>query len=225
MTGYFQEIRHLYGISPQDNVGFEPSEINQPLPEVLREYYLHLGKHEAVNYAHNRLLKPGEIGYSQDEYLVFFEENQQVVYWGIKKADLTLPDPPVYGNYSGDEMNPDWHLECTTTSGFLLLMAVYNGVLGGLTYNANSFAPVPAETVKFVQQNYVELEEISHATQRVFTREYVEMVSLSFSKEGSCTGAFIGTNDADRFDNMLDQLEIAWDYISLEDYADEDDEE
>jgi len=222
MMTYFQKIRYLYGIAAQDSFGFEASDIDLPLPAVLKEYYLSLGKHEAINYAHNRLLKPGEMGFSQDEYLMFFEENQGVVYWGIKKADLDLPNPPVYGNYSGDEMNPDWHMECATTEGFLLLMAVYNGVLGGLEYNANSFAPVPAETVRYVAQNYEELKEISHATQRVFTRDYEEMVSLSFDKAGNCTGAFIGTNNGDRFDNMLDQLDIAWDYISLEDEEEDD---
>lgn len=218
MTTYFDKIRQLYGIPAQEKIGFDSSEIDQPLPEILLEYYLSLGKHEALNYSHNRLLKPGgEIGFSQDEYLVFYEENQAVVYWGIKKSDLVLKNPPVYGNYSGNEMQPDWHLESATTDGFLLLMAVYNGVLGGLEYNANSFAPVPAEIVSFIQQNYEEIKEISHATQRVFTRDFVEMISLSFDKDGNCTGAFIGAGDGDRFDQMLDQLDIDWDYISLED--------
>ncbi|WPV65340.1 hypothetical protein [Chitinophaga sp. LS1] len=214
---YFEQIRHLYGIEKQERFGFEVGEIEQPLPLVLKEYYLTLGKHDAVNYSHNRLLKPDQIGFSQDEYLIFYEENQGVVFWGIKQSDLALPNPPVYGNYSGDEMNPDWHQECATTDGFLLLMAVYNGVLGGLEFNANSFEMVPPETVAYVQNTYVELKEISHATQRVFTLDYEEMVSLSFDKEGNCTGAFIGTNDGGRFDKMLDQLDIEWSYISLED--------
>lgn len=214
---YFEQIRHLYGITTQEGFGFEATELEQPLPLILKEYYLTLGKHDAVNYSHNRLLKPDQVGFSQDEYLVFYEENQGVVFWGIKKSDLALPNPPVYGNYSGDEMNPDWHQECATTDGFLLLMAVYNGVLGGLEFNANSFEAVPLETVVYVQENYVELKEISHATQRVFTIDYEEMVSLSFDKEGNCTGAFIGTNDGERFDKMLDQLDIEWSYISLED--------
>lgn len=214
---YFDKIRHLYNIAAQAHFGFDASEIVQPLPAVLKDYYLTLGKHAAINYSHNRLLKPDQIGFSQDEYLIFYEENQAVVYWGIKQSDLSLSDPPVYGNYSGDEMNPDWHQECATTGGFLLLMAVYNGVLGGLQFNANSFAPVAPETVAYVQETYEEVQEISHATQRVFTKEYEEMVSLSFDKEGSCTGAFIGTNDGDRFDHMLDLLDIEWSYISLED--------
>ncbi|WP_440135416.1 hypothetical protein [Chitinophaga sancti] len=221
MITYFDKIRHLYGIAAAERIGFEAGEFNHPLPEVLMTYYLSLGKQEAINYAHNRLLLPGEIDFSQDDYLVFYEENQGVVYWGIKKADLALPNPPVYGNYSGDEMQPDWHQECATTDGFLLLMAVYNGVLGGLTFNANSLEPVPPETVAYVQETYEELKEISHANQRVYTRDFEEMVSLSFDKEGHCTGAFIGTNDADRFDEMLDNLEIEWNYISLEDEDEE----
>jgi hypothetical protein len=218
MMTYFDKIRHLYGIGAQEQLGFEAHEIDQPLPEMLKEYYLSLGKQEAINYSYNRLLKPGgEIGFSQDDYLVFYEENQGVVFWGIKRADLHLSNPPVYGNYSGDEMQPDWHLECAATDAFLLLMAVYNGVLGGLAFNANSFETVPRETVEDIQNTYEEIKEISHATQRVFTRDYEAMISLSFDKEGNCTGAFIGTGDADRFDEMLDKLDLEWSYISLED--------
>lgn len=215
---YFDKIRHLYGIDAQEQLGFEAHEVDQPLPEMLKEYYLSLGKQEAINYSHNRLLKPGgEIGFSQDDYLVFYEENQGVVFWGIKRTDLGLSNPPVYGNYSGDEMAPDWQLECATTDAFLLLMAVYNGVLGGLAYNANSFEAVSGETVDDIQNTYQEIKEISHATQRVFTRDYESMISLSFDKDGNCTGAFIGTGNADRFNEMLDELDIAWSYISSED--------
>lgn len=220
---YSQKIRHLYNIA--GDYGFNQSEIAAleeclgiTLPEKLREYYLTLGKHQALNYSYNRLLKPNqEIGFSPDEYLVFYEENQVVVYWGIKKEDLTLPNPPIYGNYSSDELNPDWHLENATTEGFLLLMAVYNGVLGGLAYNANSLEPVSPEVVTCVQNNWEELKDISNEVQKIYTRDYEEMVSLSFDGQQSCTGIFIGTNNRDAFDSMLNKLDIGWSYVSLED--------
>jgi hypothetical protein len=222
---YLQKIRHLYNIPEQQNAGFPENEITAleerlaiKLPPSLKNYYLALGKYEALNYSYNRLLKPGkEIGFSQDEYLIFYEENQVVVYWGIKKQDLTLDNPPVYGNYSGDEHNPDWQLEAATTEAFFLLMAVYNGVMGGLEYNANSLEPVDAAVVDYVRANWQELADISNPSQKVFTRDYEEMVSLSFEKEGNCSGIFIGTNDHERFDHLLDKLEVDWNYISLED--------
>jgi hypothetical protein len=108
-----QKIKRLYSLSEKQNYGFSDIEIaelearlNVQLPEKLKDYYLTLGKNEEINYVHNRLLKPDhEIGFSEDRYLVFYEENQVVAYWGIKEADLKLPDPPVWGNYGTTE-NP-----------------------------------------------------------------------------------------------------------------------
>jgi hypothetical protein len=228
---YFQKIRHLYDVPENENFGFSASEIVElekkldiVLPAKLREYYLTLGKHEAINYSHNRLFQPGgKIGFSQDAYLIFYEENQAVVYWGIKKEDLTSPNPPVYGNYSSDEWNPDWHLEYPTDA-CLLMLAVYNGVLGGLKYNANCLESIKPEVVSYIKDNWQALDDISNDSQRIFTRDYAEMISLSFDNEQNCSGIFIGTNHRDRFNNLLDHLDVDWFYISTED-EDEDEEE
>ena len=220
---YFQKIRHLYEVPENENFGFEESEIVElekqlgiVLPAKLSEYYLNLGKHNAINYSHNRLLQPADIDFSQDEYLIFYEENQAVVSWGIKKEDLLNPNPLVYGNYSSDELNPDWHLEFPT-DGFLLMVAVYNGVLGGLKYNANRLETIKPEVVSYIKDNWQEVADISNNSQRIFTLDYAEMISLSFDNEQNCSGIFIGTNHQDRFDNMLDQLDVDWDYVSEED--------
>lgn len=201
---YFQKIRHLYNVPENENFGFEESgiaaleeQLNIALPATLRAYYLTLGRHEAINYSHNRLLQPGsKIGFSPDEYWVFYEENQGVVHWGIKKEDLSNANPPVYGNYSSAE-NPNWYLELPTTDACMLMLAVYNGVLGGLKYNGNSLEAVNAEVVDHIKRNWQELEDISSTTQRIFTRDYAEMISLSFDNEQNCSGIFIGTNDKD----------------------------
>ena len=230
---YFQKIRHLYHVPENENFGFEESEIialekelNITLPAILREYYLTLGRHEAINYSHNRLLRPGgEIGFSPDEYLIFYEENQGVVSWGIKKDDLSNPNPPVYGNYSSDDENPNWYLELPTTEACMLMLAVYNGVLGGLKYNANNLESVNTEVVNYIKENWQECEDISSTTQRIFTRDYAEMISLSFDSGQNCSGIFIGTNDEARFDNMLDKLAVEWFYVSTEDMDDDEEEE
>lgn len=229
---YFQKIRHLYNVPENENFGFEESgitalekQLNIALPAKLREYYLTLGRHEAINYSHNRLLQPGgEIGFSPDEYLIFYEENQAVVYWGIKKDDLSNANPPVYGNYASDG-NPNWYLELPNTEACLLMLAVYNGVLGGLKYNANYLESVNADVVSYIKENWQQVEDISSATQRIYTRDYAEMISLSFDTEQNCSGIFIGTNDEARFDNMLDNLDVDWFYVSTEDMDDEEEEE
>ena len=228
---YFQKIRHLYGIPENENFGLEESEIvalekrlNIELPVTLRKYYLTLGSHEALNYAYNRLLRREKVWVSQDGYLMFYEENQGVVSWGIKKEDFLHPDPPVYGNYSNDEANPDWHLEFPSEA-CLLMLAVYNGVLGGLLFNGNCLDAVKPEVVGYIKDNWQELEDISNSTQRIYTRDYAEVISLSFDENQNCSGIFIGTNQRDRFDNMLDHLDVDWFYLSTEDMDDEDDNE
>jgi len=228
---YFQKIRHLYNVPENENFGFAESAILElekrldiVLPAKLREYYLTLGKHEAINYSYNRLLQPGDIDFSQDEYLIFYEENQGVVNWGIKKEDLLTPSPPVYGNYSSDERNPYWHLEYPTDA-CMLMLAVYNGVLGGLKYNGNRLKSIKPEVVSYIKDNWQEVADISSKVQTVFTRDYAEMISLSFDNEQNCSGIFIGTNHRNRFDNMIDLLDVGWDYISTEDEDEEGEEE
>lgn len=123
-----QKIRRLYNLPDNENFGFTKTEItelenklNIKLPEELKNYYLTLGKNENINFSYNRLLNPDkEIGFSDDRYLIFYEENQVVAYWGIQQGDLKLNNPPVWGNY-GSIQEPDWYLEAKTTEDFFLL--------------------------------------------------------------------------------------------------------
>lgn len=215
-------------MTDDENFGFSEQEIAEvenrlsiKLPEELRNYYLTLGKNESINYSHNRLLKPdNEIGISKDRYLVFYEENQVAAYWGIKEEDLKLNNPTVWGNY-GTEENPDWQIEANSTDNFFLLMAIYNGTLGGLKYNANSFEQVKIETVGFIEKNWTEVPEIIWKNQKVYTNAFDEVISVSFDEEKNANGIFIGTSNQKRFDELLNTLEVDWSYSSYEDEGDE----
>ncbi|SHH13672.1 hypothetical protein [Flavobacterium aquidurense] len=219
-----QKIKHIYNLSEYENFGFSESEVlvlekklDIVLPVKLKEYYLELGKHENLNYSHNRLLKPDhEIGFSDDQYLVFYEENQVVAFWGIRKEDLKLDNPPIWVKYDTIE-KPDWMIETKTTENFFLLMAVYNGTLGGLPYNGNFLGLVDSQTVDFVEDNFTLLPEISRKNQKVYTDDFYDLISLSFDKENNCVAVFIGTNDPDRFDDLIDSLDIDWSYLSYDD--------
>ncbi|MFH6993901.1 SMI1/KNR4 family protein [Flavobacterium sp. FlaQc-48] len=219
-----QKIKRLYDLSENENFGFSEIEILElekklgiDLPAKLKEYYQELGKEENLNYSYNRLLKPdGEIGFSDDGYLVIYEENQVVAFWGVKKEDLKLDNPPVYGNYDTIEKS-DWEMENQTIGDFFLLMAVYNGTLGGLQYNGNFFGDVDPETVKLIEESWSLVPEISRDNQKVFTDNYYEVISLSFDQENKCTGAFIGTSDQERFDTILENIDLDWSYLSYDD--------
>ena len=219
-----QKIKRLYDLSENENYGFSEAEILElekkleiTLPAKLKEYYLELGKEENLNYSFNRLLKPeSEIGFSDDGYLVIYEENQVVAFWGIKKEDFKLDNPPVYGNYDTIEKS-DWEIETQTTEIFFLFMAVFNGTLGGLKYNGNYFGTIDSDIVKFIEQNWILIPGISRDNQKVYTEDYNELISFSFDQNNNCTAAFIGTSHQDRFDSILENLDIDWSYLSYDD--------
>ncbi|MET3026999.1 SMI1/KNR4 family protein [Flavobacterium sp. UW10123] len=230
---YIQKIKRLYSLSENKNYGFLENQIldlekklNVKLPSKLKEYYLELGKEENLNYCFNRLLKPeNEIGFSDDDFLFFYEENQNVAFWGIKKEDLSLVNPPVYGNYDTIEKS-DWEIETETIEDFFLLMAVFNGTLGGLQFNGNYLGEIDSEIVKLVVESYVLVPEISRENQKIYTDEFYDVISLSFDQENNCTGAFIGSSDQERFDAILNLVDIDWSYLSYDDEEyDEDDKE
>jgi len=230
---YIQKIKRLYNLSENENYGFSESEmlelektLETKLPSKFKEYYLELGKEENLNYSFNRLLQPnGEIGFSDDDYLVFYEENQNVAFWGIKKEDLKEDNPPVYGNYDTIEKS-DWEIETQTTENFFLFMAVFSGTLGGLQYNGNYMGEIEPEIVKFVEDNWKLVPEISRENQKVYTDEFYDVISLSFDQNNKCLAAFIGSSDQERFDHILDGIDIDWSYLSYDDEEyDEDDED
>ena len=229
---YIQKIKRLYSLSEDENYGFSEKQIldlektlNVKLPSKIKEYYLELGKEENLNYCFNRLLKPeNEIGFSDDDFLVFYEENQNVAFWGIKKEDLSKENPPVYGNYDTIEKS-DWEIETQTTENFFLFMAVFSGTLGGLQFNGNHFGEIDSEIVKLVEENYTLVSEISRENQKVYTDDFYVVISLSFDQENNCTGVFIGSSDQERFDAILENIDNDWSYLSYDDEeAYEDDE-
>lgn len=224
---YIQKIKRLYGLSEKENYGFSEAEILElekdletSLPIKLKEYYLELGKEENLNYVYNRLMKPdSEIEFSEDNFLVIYEENQNVAIWGIKKKDLKLDNPPVYGSYDTIEKS-NWEIETQTTEDFFLFMGVYNGTLGGLQYNGNYIGNIDSAIVKQVEEKWIFVPEISRDNQKVYTDNFYDVISLSFDQNKNCTAAFIGSSDQARFDHILDIIDIGWSYLS---YDDEDD--
>ena len=230
---YIQKIKRLYNLSENENYGFSEAEILElekdleiTLPIKLKEYYLELGKEENLNYVYNRLLKPEEVAFSEDDFLVIYEENQNVAIWGIKNDDLKLDNPPGYGNYDTIERS-EWEIETQTTEDFFLFMGVYNGTLGGLQYNGNYIGDIDSAIVKQVEENWTFVPEISRDNQKVYTDNFYDIISLSFDKNNNCTASFIGSSNQERFDAILDIIDIDWSYLSYddEDYDEEDENE
>ena len=147
---------------------------------------------------------------------MIYEENQEVISWGIKEEDLSRNNPPVWGNYGTNE-NPDWYLETNSTDHFFLLMAVHNGTLGGLTYNANYFGQLPPNVMHFIQQTWCFVPEISNDKQKVYTDNFFDIISISLDENNNGDALFVGTSNQERFDYILDTINVDWSYVSYED--------
>lgn len=118
-------IRRLYALDDGD-YGYSAAELAPlhalcgALPAVLAHYYRTLGKHRELNHTQDDLLTPDVAAQQQAPgHLVFYNENQGCCVWGIRHADLHLPDPPVWVS----EDRQHWQQESATTSAFLLAMA------------------------------------------------------------------------------------------------------
>ena len=151
-----------------------------------------------------------------------------MVVWAIRKEDLANPNPPIWGNY-GSETDPDWVLENPKLSDFWLYMAIYNGTLGGLPYNANAMGgwdmegfEVPEQAVSYIEKQYDTLTDLCWEGQRVFAdKDFTIVIVLSIHRETKRTTAiFIGTSKKKLFDKFLEEMKnfgLEWDYTSYED--------
>lgn len=221
------KISKIYRLPVDKNKGFAQHDIaiaerrlKITLPKQLKHYYQNLGKHQAINESHNRLLDLNKIRLTDDGYLVFYEENQQVVVWGIQLADLTLDNPKVYGDYGSTE-HSDWHIESEALDEFLLLMAIYNGTMGGLTYHGNTFESIDSKVVACIKNDWDKIDKISHERLVIYTDNFDSIISLSYDTEGQVEGIFIGSNDQNKFDAILNKLQVNWDYLSYDDRGDQ----
>ena len=229
-----ENIKKLYNLTTKDCKGFSEAQLLKAekrlhitFPEEFRAYYLQLGATESVNQSFNSLATPEQL-YFDEDFLCFCEENQGVVMWAIRKEDLANPNPPIWGNY-GSETDPDWILENPKLSDFWLYMAIYNGTLGGLSYNANAMGgwdmegfEVPEQAVSYIEKQYDMLTELCWEGQRVFTdKDFTIVIVLSIHRETKrATGIFIGTSKKKLFDKFLEEMKncgLEWYYTSYED--------
>ncbi|MCA0397615.1 MAG: SMI1/KNR4 family protein [Bacteroidetes bacterium] len=218
---YIDQLSTLFALPANANLGFSEEAIfalenrlELRLPAVLKTFYRSLGRCPEMNASHNRLIDPAQqVGFSADDYLVFYEENQVVAYWGIKATDLSLDNPPVYGNYSPSAPDGEWLLDAEDLETFLLLMSISNGVLGGLTHNANSFEPLLPQTIANIEANWKEVHSSSLMPQRVFSNDFKDVICIPVDEQGNSTGILVGSCNRDAFDRLL-ALDVNWYFTS-----------
>lgn len=211
---YLDIIYTLYAAQPEgySTAALEQAEarIGYTLTAVLKHYYQRIGLNEMVNAAFNRLLTPAQLGFSDNGYLVFYEENQAVVVWGIKKEDLTQDNPPVYGSYDHGET---WLLDADNLEKFLLNMAYTNAALGALPHAAAT-EQIPGNIVEQVEKKWTEQKDLSYQFVRFFTRDYRQIIAMTINQEQQVAGLYVGASDEVLFREVMEQLKVDWDYRS-----------
>lgn len=97
------------------------------VPLALRDFYLQAGNARDFVAVYDQFLAPSEWGV-QDGRLVFVEENQDVVRYGVDCGADAPADPPVWIATTGDAL--EWHPASDTCSGFIAAMLVWQGAFG-----------------------------------------------------------------------------------------------
>jgi hypothetical protein len=126
-------------------------------PRSLRDYYLVAGRERRFNQIHNRLLPPDEWFVDQGR-LVFMEENQVVVYWGVEATSSPADDPPVFQGIRAKTI--EWHREHDTCSEFLMVMLHWHGTMGGARKHI-AWTSVPKRLVNRLDRKWVFAGEVN----------------------------------------------------------------
>jgi hypothetical protein len=120
VAAYFAPIGKADGLSEKAVSACE-RRIGGALPLVLREYYLRVGRRADLTRKYHRLLGPADLRVSA-KALLFFEESQQVVYWGIKMTDTAEADPPVWQATNHTKKRLAWYPDHDRLSDFFLTL-------------------------------------------------------------------------------------------------------
>ncbi|TAF32674.1 MAG: hypothetical protein EAZ57_08235 [Cytophagales bacterium] len=154
----FNKIRQLFDIT--ENNGFSEDEIFvfknvcENIPKKLFEYYLQLGKIKTLNQTQDRLLEPIRLTMSKNnDFLVFYSENQWVCVWGINKNDLSVDNPPVYMSYNEQE----WHQETYLLTDFLDAMANHQAVFA-LKFCSEELRCIDNQDIKIIEKHFKKRE-------------------------------------------------------------------
>lgn len=126
-----QLVRNLYGIDqPQGCTEEDIAKLRArfgAVPAAVEDFWRGFGRTQWLNYGQDTWCLPEEYELwswlSEKDYLILLNENQGCCQAGIRKEDLTLPDPPVY-EFVNDEAG---EMIAPSVSDFLEAALLYEG--------------------------------------------------------------------------------------------------
>ncbi|MDB6112835.1 MAG: hypothetical protein JWR69_4585 [Pedosphaera sp.] len=122
-------LRAQHGFSAAEIAAAE-KKLGLKLPTALRDYYLVAGRESSLNHARNRFYALAKLE-THSGKLVFMEENQWVVIWGITASSKPEDDPAVYQGPIVNGEPSGWYLEERKISVFLVFMLHLQAAYGG----------------------------------------------------------------------------------------------
>jgi hypothetical protein len=102
--------------------------LNTRIPDALRVFYRAAGRATDFTQAHDQFLLP-DAWSIEGEYLVFAEENQAVVLYGIRISKSPVTDPPVFMSTNATPFR--WYKVCESVSEFISVYMLWHGTDGG----------------------------------------------------------------------------------------------
>lgn len=147
-------LEQLYAVDKLQ--GYTNQEINYlkqlfgGLPQVLEDYYRTAGRTESLHHVQDSWILPEHFKkcdwLHKSDYMILLNENQGICCAGIKRKDLSLPDPPVYTTNN----NENWVLCSPCLSEFLASALAYEATFS-FKYCPEEFYWVTKEELDFIK--------------------------------------------------------------------------
>jgi hypothetical protein len=166
-AAFFAPVGKTDGLS-EAQVSAAERRLGFALPLLLRQFFLRVGKRSDLTRKYHRLLATGELRVSAGA-LLFFEESQQVVFWGIKLADASVADPPVWQANNHNKKRLAWYPDHDRLSAFLITM-LYRQFLEYSEHNGAM--PISRKTLAAIRRGWpkVKLRGKNLGDMEVFAR-------------------------------------------------------
>jgi hypothetical protein len=197
--------------------GCDPAEIAAaearlgfPLPVALTEWYLLAGRRGDMNHTQDALV-PIEHLDMDDEWLVFYTENQSVVLWAISALDLQQSDPPVWVLDGRENFQ-----ETATFSDFIFEMALHRCLFLGKFRGGGWTA---AAQIQIMAEHYPRLDMDDWHWPLYPTRRYgdVDTLITTVVDIGNEIQIDVATRSRAAFDRVRSLLHMDWEYLSEDD--------
>ncbi len=211
----FTRIKELFDITgdfgfPEEEIRRAEDRLSITFPKLLRTYYQELGNHKALNQTQDRLLDLRSLKVEDNEFLIFYVENQCVATWGISKHDMEKENPAVYRKEGGN----DWQLDSKNLSSFFTSMALMQSIFA-FDFQANSFG-VENKFHIIVREHYKELkEDFALWNVKFYQNKNTELIAV-FGYENQ-TDIYVAAKNKQDFESITSKLTLQWDYHSYRD--------